>query len=73
MRVKRGTLTPGPCETCGTTESVEAHHEDFSAPAAVRWLCSRCHGAERYPEAQPGHRSAVSLAFERLATKYQDR
>ena len=32
-----------PCEICGSTESVHAHHDDYSKPLNVRWLCSSHH------------------------------
>lgn len=35
-------LTKQPCEVCGETE-VEAHHEDYSKPLNVRWLCRQHH------------------------------
>jgi hypothetical protein len=31
-----------PCEVCGI-EKVEAHHDDYSKPLQVRWLCKRHH------------------------------
>ena len=37
-----GTLIPQPCEVCGATK-VEAHHDDYSTPLEVRWLCSLHH------------------------------
>jgi ribosomal protein S27AE len=40
--LKRGKLTRGVCETCGSAKS-EMHHEDYSKPLVVRWLCRRCH------------------------------
>lgn len=43
---KRGKLIPQPCEVCRTTEEVEKHHEDYSKPLVVRWLCRSCHLAE---------------------------
>ena len=39
---RRGHLTPQPCEECGSTES-QMHHEDYSQPLLVRWLCRPCH------------------------------
>lgn len=34
-----------PCEVCGSHD-VEAHHEDYSMPLAVRWLCFVHHRIE---------------------------
>lgn len=36
--IARGHLVKGPCEVCGDPD-VEAHHDDYSKPRAVRWLC----------------------------------
>ena len=39
-----GDLVKGPCEVCGTTEGrIDAHHDDYAEPLAVRWLCRRHH------------------------------
>ena len=35
-------LTRKPCENCGE-EKVQMHHEDYSKPLHVTWLCKRCH------------------------------
>lgn len=31
------------CIKCGGTKLVEAHHDDYAKPLAVRWLCRWCH------------------------------
>lgn len=40
--IQRGELVRGPCEQCGASK-VEGHHDDYSKPLQVRWLCRRCH------------------------------
>ena len=42
--LKRGYMTRQPCERCGA-EKTDAHHDDYSRPLDVRWLCRRCHMA----------------------------
>lgn len=45
--VRRGEIvSPGKCSRCGTTEGrICGHHEDYSKPLEVVWLCNSCHGA----------------------------
>jgi hypothetical protein len=43
--VAAGRLQKKPCEVCGTTKSVQGHHEDYSRALDVRWLCPRHHRA----------------------------
>jgi len=31
------------CPQCGRKVRVDAHHEDYSKPLEVEWLCRRCH------------------------------
>lgn len=38
-----GRLVKKPCEICGSVESVESHHDDYSKPLEVRWLCKKHH------------------------------
>ena len=43
--ISAGKLTkPISCECCGVfTDSLHAHHCDYSKPLEVSWLCSLCH------------------------------
>jgi hypothetical protein len=43
IAVKTGELIAQPCEFCGTTERIHAHHADYSMPLTVNWLCHSCH------------------------------
>jgi hypothetical protein len=37
-------IKPSFCEKCGSTGKLHAHHEDYSKPLDVIWLCVPCHG-----------------------------
>lgn len=41
---QNGELVPQPCARCGATP-FGAHHEDYSKPLEVVWLCKKCHVA----------------------------
>ena len=43
--VKRGRLIrPSVCEECSSqAKYIDAHHDDYSKPLSVRWLCRACH------------------------------
>jgi hypothetical protein len=40
--IRDGHLTPRPCEVCGCTPA-QAHHDDYSRPLDVQWLCFKHH------------------------------
>jgi hypothetical protein len=40
--VRDGRLTKLPCEVCGSSFA-EAHHDDYTKPLDVRWLCKVHH------------------------------
>ena len=41
--VKKGYVKKGPCIFCGITERIEGHHEDYSKPLEVIWICRGHH------------------------------
>ncbi len=42
--LRSGRLKRMPCERCQTEEHIHAHHEDYTKPMDVMWLCRACHG-----------------------------
>jgi len=40
--IRDGKLIKQPCEYC-EDKVVHAHHDDYTKPLEVRWLCSKCH------------------------------
>lgn len=38
-KVVRGTI----CSTCGSSNRIEASHENYRKPLDVVWLCNKCH------------------------------
>lgn len=36
-------LVPESCCMCGAQENTHAHHDDYSKPLNIRWLCPSCH------------------------------
>ncbi len=48
-------LAPEPCEVCGATGDVEAHHDDYAKPLEVRWLC-------------PSHHKLLHISLKRAGT-----
>jgi hypothetical protein len=41
--IKSGVLIKEPCKVCGTNENIEAHHDDYSKPLDIIWLCRHHH------------------------------
>jgi hypothetical protein len=56
--IRDGKLKVQPCERCGYGIGVHAHHEDYSKPLEVVWLCRRHHG-ERHREINEERRRAA--------------
>lgn len=50
--LKSGLAAKSGCQICGSEKS-EAHHDDYAAPLAVRWLC-RAHHLQHHVKFGPG-------------------
>lgn len=50
--IQSGKLVRQPCEVCGKTSYVDAHHDDYSRPLDVRWLCRSHHRQHHIAEAK---------------------
>jgi len=42
MYLRRGKIPRRPCEVCGDPNA-EMHHDDYSKPLDIRWLCREHH------------------------------
>lgn len=57
--IRDGRLVKAACEVCGSTSKIHGHHNDYSKPLDVRWLCPK-HHAEWHKHNQPLNRDGVA-------------
>ena len=43
QEVRMGRMRRQPCEVCGCNKQIHAHHDDYTKPLEVRWLCVAHH------------------------------
>lgn len=41
--IVHGKLKRQPCEVCGSEHRIHAHHDDYSKPLDIAWLCAKHH------------------------------
>ncbi len=46
--IRLGIISKKPCEICGVIIRVAGHHEDYSDPLNVRWLCAKHHAIHHF-------------------------
>lgn len=63
--LSRGRLVrPNTCTHCRKPARVEAHHEDYTKPLDVVWLCKPCHCiADRLKAGRPIGRTTVKVSL----------
>jgi hypothetical protein len=55
-------IKPKTCQACGhrkPSREIHGHHEDYSKPLHVRWICEQCHRNEHGELVVPRHPSRV--------------
>lgn len=50
--ILRGDIKRKPCEVCGEEKS-DGHHEDYSKPLEIMWLCHKHHEEHHHSTPQP--------------------
>ena len=68
VAVKKGILKKLPCKVCGIKARLQAHHEDYSKPLEVVWLCAT-HHYDLHQKENPPHKLYNHMALERHILK----
>jgi ribosomal protein S27AE len=63
--IRKGVLIRKSCERCGAAKT-DAHHEDYSKPLDVIWLCRKCH-QQRHRELRQGSTEFVAFPYPRYS------
>ena len=67
--LKKGTIEkPLQCCECHKICATEAHHEDYSRPLFIMWLCRKCHHSKHLGPLQIASRKQVPRKGEQTST-----
>jgi len=65
VAIDRGDIIkPKLCELCGKERRLGSHHEDYSKPLQVVWLCSDCHG-KRHSAGNDDIKKKIRMIYEK--------
>lgn len=65
MAVARGDIVkPKLCELCEKERRLDSHHEDYSKPLQVVWLCGGCHG-KRHSASNDDIKKKIRMIYEK--------
>lgn len=73
--IKQGEVVkPTSCSFCGRSISIEGHHEDYSKPLDVVWLCKKCHRARHsnQPTEPPVNENCLRMNKEEFLSLYKN-
>ena len=65
----KGILHGQPCARCAATIGVQAHHDDYTRPLKIVWLCAPCHHAveqELMPQKMNGKKRLAEMMLSEL-------
>lgn len=57
---RKGELKPEPCEVCQSAQNIHAHHDDYTKPLEIRWLC-RSHHIEWHKSNKPIYKESKEI------------
>lgn len=55
-----GRLIQQPCNQCGSSKNINAHHHDYTRALEVEWLCASCHIARHKREQRTAARAKLA-------------
>lgn len=70
--IRKGVLVKRVCEVCGSRKS-QAHHDDYSKPLSVRWLCQQHHADAHRSPRKTLHSGKVGIYIEDGEVKADNR